>query len=38
VTAEGCDEVQGYLFSWPKTATDVEKYLAEQMPPAEAVA
>ena len=38
VTAEGCDEVQGYLFSWPKSAADVEKFLAEQMPRAEAVA
>jgi len=38
VTAEGCDEVQGYLFSWPKTAAEVEKFLAEQMPRAEAVA
>jgi EAL domain-containing protein (putative c-di-GMP-specific phosphodiesterase class I) len=38
VTAEGCDEVQGYLFSWPKSAADVEKFLAEQTPRAEAVA
>ena len=38
VTAEGCDEVQGYLFSWPKTAVDVENYLAEHAPKAEAVA
>jgi diguanylate cyclase (GGDEF)-like protein/PAS domain S-box-containing protein len=38
VTAEGCDEVQGYLFSWPKSAAEVEKFLAEQTPLAEAVA
>jgi diguanylate cyclase (GGDEF)-like protein len=38
VTAEGCDEVQGYLFNWPKTAAEVEKFLAEQTSRAEAVA
>ena len=38
VTAEGCNEVQGYLFSRPKPAVEVEKYLAEQAPKAEAVA
>ena len=25
VTAEGCNEVQGYLYSWPKPASDVER-------------
>ncbi|MDO8360669.1 MAG: EAL domain-containing protein [Devosia sp.] len=38
VTAEGCNEVQGYLFSWPKPAADVEKFLAEMGPKSEAVA
>jgi EAL domain-containing protein (putative c-di-GMP-specific phosphodiesterase class I) len=37
VTAKGCDEVQGYLFSWPETAVEVEKYIVEQAPKAEAV-
>jgi EAL domain-containing protein (putative c-di-GMP-specific phosphodiesterase class I) len=38
VTAEGCNEVQGYLFSWPKPAADVEKFLADMGPRSEAVA
>ena len=38
VTAEGCDEVQGYLYSWPKPAADVQKFFAEHGPKAEAVA
>ena len=32
VTAEGCSEMQGYLFSWPKPAADVERFLAEMGP------
>jgi len=38
VTAEGCNEFQGYLFSWPKPAADVERTLNELAPRAEAVA
>src|ERR1017187_6580191 len=38
VTAEGCNEFQGYLFSWPKPAADVERILNELAPKAEAVA
>ncbi|MDO8877186.1 MAG: EAL domain-containing protein, partial [Pseudolabrys sp.] len=38
VTAEGCTEAQGYLYSWPKPAADVMRILAEQGPKAEAVA
>ena len=38
VTAEGCNEVQGFLFSRPQPAAEVEQYLAEQTPRAEAVA
>ena len=38
VTEEGCDEVQGYLFSWPKPAAEVENFLAEMGPKTEAVA
>ncbi|MCF8475523.1 MAG: EAL domain-containing protein [Pseudolabrys sp.] len=37
VAAEGCNEVQGYLFSWPKPAADVARILAEQNPKAAAV-
>ncbi len=38
VTAEGCTEAQGYLYSRPKPAADVMRILAEQGPKAEAVA
>jgi diguanylate cyclase (GGDEF)-like protein len=38
VTAEGCNEFQGYLISWPKPAADVERLLGELVPRAEAVA
>ena len=38
VTAEGCNEFQGYLISWPKPAADVERLLGELAPRAEAVA
>jgi EAL domain-containing protein (putative c-di-GMP-specific phosphodiesterase class I) len=38
VTAEGCNEVQGYLYSWPKPAADVQKFFAEHGPKASAVA
>ena len=38
LTSEGCDEVQGFLFSPPRTAADVERMLGEQAPRVEAVA
>ncbi len=38
LTSEGCDEVQGFLFSPPRSAADVERILGEQTPRAEAVA
>jgi len=38
LTAEGCTEFQGFLFSRPQTAADVERIIAGQMPRAEAVA
>jgi len=38
VTEEGCKEVQGYLYSWPKPAAEVQKYLAENAPRNEVVA
>ena len=37
VAAEGCDEVQGYLFSWPKPASEVTRILSEQGPRIKAV-
>ncbi|MDO8877187.1 MAG: EAL domain-containing protein [Pseudolabrys sp.] len=38
LTAEGCTEFQGFLFSKPRTAADVQRIIADQMPRAEAVA
>jgi len=38
LTSEGCNEFQGFLFSRPKPAAEVEKLLHEQEPPAESVA
>jgi diguanylate cyclase (GGDEF)-like protein len=38
LTAEGCDEVQGFLFSPPRPAAEVEKLLSEQAVPTEKVA
>jgi diguanylate cyclase (GGDEF)-like protein/PAS domain S-box-containing protein len=38
LTAEGCTEFQGFLFSQPRRAADVARILAEQAPPAVAVA
>ncbi|MBI1203556.1 MAG: EAL domain-containing protein [Rhodopseudomonas sp.] len=38
VAAEGCTEVQGYLFSQPKPASEVARILREQNPAIEAVA
>jgi diguanylate cyclase (GGDEF)-like protein len=38
LTAEGCNEFQGFLFSRPQPAADVERILGEQMPRSEAVA
>ena len=38
VTAEGCTEVQGFLFSQPKPASEVARILREQNPAIEAVA
>ncbi len=38
VTAEGCNEVQGYLYSWPKPAADVARILRDKAPESEAVA
>ncbi len=38
VTAEGCNEVQGYLYSWPKPAADVARILRDKAPKDEAVA
>ena len=38
VTAEGCDEVQGYLYSWPKPAAEVGRILNELAAKVEAVA
>jgi EAL domain-containing protein (putative c-di-GMP-specific phosphodiesterase class I) len=38
LTAEGCNEFQGFLFSLPKTAADIARLLGELAPRAEAVA
>lgn len=38
LTAEGCNEVQGFLFSQPRPAAEVEHILAEMTPASEAVA
>src|ERR1017187_1189384 len=38
LTAEGCNEFQGFLFSRPKTAADIARLLGELAPRAEAVA
>jgi diguanylate cyclase (GGDEF)-like protein len=38
VTAEGCNEFQGFLFSEPQPAREVMRILSEQAPPVEAVA
>ena len=38
LTAEGCTEFQGFLFSKPRTAADVQRIIDNQMPRAEAVA
>ncbi len=32
LTSEGCDEVQGFLFSKPQSAADLGRYLAERVP------
>src|SRR5512139_2455944 len=34
LTSEGCNEFQGYLFSRPKPAADIEKLFSQQSPPA----
>jgi len=38
LTAEGCNEVQGFLFSKPLPATDIQRMLGELSPRVEAVA
>jgi len=38
LTAEGCNEFQGFLFSLPKTAADIARLFGELAPRAEAVA
>ena len=38
LTAEGCNEFQGFFFSRPQPAAEVERIIAEQAPRAEAVA
>jgi EAL domain-containing protein (putative c-di-GMP-specific phosphodiesterase class I) len=38
LTAEGCNEFQGFLFSLPKTAADIARLFGELFPRAEAVA
>jgi diguanylate cyclase (GGDEF)-like protein len=38
LTSEGCDEVQGFLFSQPRRAADIARVLGEQVPRAENVA
>ena len=38
LTAEGCNEFQGFLFSRPKTAADIARLFGELAPRAEAVA
>ena len=38
LTAEGCDEFQGFLFSAARSAADVERILADQTPRRVAVA
>ena len=38
LTSEGCNEFQGFLFSQPRPASDVERLLNEQAPRIEAVA
>lgn len=38
LTSEGCNEFQGFLFSRPQPASDVERLLNEQAPRTEAVA
>jgi hypothetical protein len=30
---EGCDEFQGFLFSTPQPAADIERLLRDQAPP-----
>ena len=38
LTAEGCTEFQGFLFSRPRSAADVGRIISEQAPRAEALA
>ena len=38
LTSEGCNEFQGFLFSRPRPAAEVERILSEQAPKTEAVA
>ena len=38
LTSEGCDEVQGFLFSRPRPAAELQRLFGELAPPAEAVA
>ena len=38
LTSEGCNEFQGFLFSEPRPASDVERLLNGQVPRIEAVA
>jgi EAL domain-containing protein (putative c-di-GMP-specific phosphodiesterase class I) len=38
LTAEGCTEFQGFLFSRPQTAADIARTFAKMAPAVEAVA